>query len=183
MQQRAELGQLLGMLRTIPLDVVVEIGSARGGTMYAWCRASSPSALLVSIDLPGGEFGGGYDEAGMATMLAYARANQRVHFLRGDSHAPETLEQLRSILAGQPISFLMIDGDHTYSGVKSDFEKYAPLVRSGGLIAFHDIVPGPPELVGGVPDFWREVRDRFEHRELVENREHGGYGLGVIRMP
>jgi len=44
--------------------------------------------------------------------------------------------------------FLFIDGDHTYEGVEGDFEMYSPLVRRGGIIAFHDIVPGPPENVG-----------------------------------
>ena len=32
----------------------------------------------------------------------------------------------------------MIDGDHTYEGVKADFERYAPLVRRGGVIIFDD---------------------------------------------
>lgn len=33
---------------------------------------------------------------------------------------------------------------------------YSPLVRKGGTIAFHDIVPGPPGAIGGVPTFWRK---------------------------
>jgi hypothetical protein len=48
---------------------------------------------------------------------------------------------------------LFIDGDHTYEGVRRDFEMYSPLVRKGGIIAFHDIYPGPEESVGGVPKF------------------------------
>jgi predicted O-methyltransferase YrrM len=41
------------------------------------------------------------------------------------------------------LDFLFIDGDHTYEGVKQDFEMYTPLVRKGGLVAMHDIVPPP----------------------------------------
>ena len=182
-QRGSELAQLLRLLRRTPLRVVVEIGSAAGGTMYAWCRASSRAALIVSIDLPGGEFGGGYGEEGMAAMRGYARSHQQVRFLREDSHAPETLEQLRTLLGGREVDFLMIDGDHTYAGVRSDFESFVPLVRPGGLVALHDIVPGPQANVGGVPEFWREIRDGFEHRELVESWEQGGYGIGVIRLP
>ena len=33
---------------------------------------------------------------------------------------------------------LIIDGDHTYAGVKSDFAHYAHMVRSGGYILFDD---------------------------------------------
>lgn len=35
-----------------------------------------------------------------------------------------------------PIDFLFIDGDHSFDGVKNDFEKYSPLVN--GTIVFHD---------------------------------------------
>ena len=35
-------------------------------------------------------------------------------------------------------NFIFIDGDHEYDGVKADFEAWAPLVRSGGEIGFHD---------------------------------------------
>lgn len=33
---------------------------------------------------------------------------------------------------------LVIDGDHSYEGVKADFDLYAPMVRRGGIIIFDD---------------------------------------------
>ena len=33
------------------------------------------------------------------------------------------------------IDFLFLDGDHSYEGVRRDFENYAPLVRPGGIVA------------------------------------------------
>lgn len=36
------------------------------------------------------------------------------------------------------IDFLHIDGDHTYEGVKIDWELYSPKVRRGGYITIHD---------------------------------------------
>jgi predicted O-methyltransferase YrrM len=47
------------------------------------------------------------------------------------------------VLNEQNLDFLFIDGDHTYKGVKEDFEMYSPLVRKGGVIAFHDITKHP----------------------------------------
>jgi cephalosporin hydroxylase len=182
-QSGLELRQLLPLLRGISPGCVVEIGTHRGGSLYAWCRVASPSALLVSIDLPGGEFGGGYDEAAIETMRTYARPGQQLSFLRKDSHAPQTLDELRGILAGRSVDFLMIDGDHTRAGVAADFEMYGPLVGSGGVIAFHDIVPGPAANVGGVPDFWQETRRGFEHYEFVEDWQQGCFGIGVLRVP
>ena len=38
----------------------------------------------------------------------------------------------------QPIDLLFIDADHSYEGVSRDYKNWAPLVKSGGFIAFHD---------------------------------------------
>ena len=51
------------------------------------------------------------------------------------------------------IDVLLIDGDHTYQGVKSDYEKYAPFVRKGGLILIHDAHNHRP-----VRKFWKELK-------------------------
>jgi len=57
---------------------------------------------------------------------------------------------------------------------------YAPLVKRGGIIAFHDIVPGSPENVGGVPKFWNEIKRNFDFKEIVKDWNQNGYGIGVI---
>jgi cephalosporin hydroxylase len=38
------------------------------------------------------------------------------------------------------INFLFIDGNHTYASALADFLLYYPLVKKGGIIAFHDTV-------------------------------------------
>jgi predicted O-methyltransferase YrrM len=38
----------------------------------------------------------------------------------------------------RPISFLWIDGDHSYRGAKSDFDGFAPHLLPEGIVAFHD---------------------------------------------
>jgi predicted O-methyltransferase YrrM len=84
-------------------------------------------------------------------------------------------------LAGREIDFLFIDGDHTYEGVKSDFEMYSPLVRAGGLVAFHDIVPDRFETTGEVHIYWNELKQRgYEQRELIDLVGSRGYGIGVV---
>ena len=60
---------------------------------------------------------------------------------------------------------------------------YSPLVRRGGLIAFHDIVPGPLECVGGVPRFWSEIKQKYSRDKIIEivrDWRQGGYGIGVL---
>ncbi|HVE79599.1 MAG TPA: class I SAM-dependent methyltransferase [Gemmatimonadaceae bacterium] len=38
----------------------------------------------------------------------------------------------------RPLRLLWIDGDHTYTGAKSDFDLYRPFLQEGAVVAFHD---------------------------------------------
>ena len=178
MQKLREVAPLIALLRRRRLSVIVEIGTARGGTFYAWCQIAQPDALLVSIDLPGGPYGGGYPEEALETLRSYGKPGQQLHFLRAESQAASTVAELRALLAGRTIDFLMIDGDHTYDGVKRDFELYSPLVGEGCPIAFHDIVPHPPEQRCEVDWFWNEIKHAYTHAELVDpGAPYGGVGV------
>jgi predicted O-methyltransferase YrrM len=181
--------EIVGLLRTLeaePPHRVLEIGTAGGGTLFLLTRVAAPDALLVSVDLRRGQFGGGYPRWRAPMYRSFAQATQRVELLTGDSHEPRTGEQIRRLLAGRSLDFLFIDGDHSYEGVKQDFADYAPLVRSGGLVAFHDIVPSGADKhgdPGGVPGFWRELKTRYpDATELVEDWDWGSCGIGVIRL-
>ncbi|WP_197535048.1 class I SAM-dependent methyltransferase [Thermoproteus tenax] len=183
MQIREEVEQLVRLVAGVRPSVVLEIGTARGGTLFLWTWAATDDALLISVDLPGGLFGGGYPWLKGFLYRSFARGRQRVVLIRGDSHDQRTLERVERALGGRKVDFLFIDGDHTYEGVKRDFEMYSPLVRKGGIIAFHDIVPGPPEYVGGVPRFWSELKQRLprdKYMELVKDWRQGGFGIGVV---
>jgi cephalosporin hydroxylase len=183
----SEIAELLRLLEDEPPHAVLEIGTAGGGTFFLLTRVSAPDALLVSVDLRRGQFGGGYPRWRTPLYRSFAREAQRVELVRGDSHQPRTGERIRQLLGGRHLDFLFIDGDHTYDGVKQDFADYAPLVRPGGLVAFHDIVPGGPGKhgdPGDVPGFWRELKTRYrDATELVEDWEWGSCGIGVIRLP
>lgn len=173
----AALGKILQRLRP---KAALEIGTWNGGTLYILTRLADPRATIISVDLPGGGFGGGYSAGRAWLYRRMARRGQRVHTFRGDSHSDGIFSRARGALQKQPLDYLFIDGDHTYEGVKRDFELYAPLVRDGGVVALHDIVQGPPENVGGVPTLWNEVKSRSRHIEIVQDREQKGYGIGVL---
>ena len=161
---------------------VVEIGTARGGTLFLFTRVATPDAILVSVDLSSAEdtrFAGGNVARRRPLYESFALDHQRVHFVVGDSHEEKTVARVREALAGRQADLLFVDGDHSSEGVYRDYELYRGLVRPGGVIAFHDIVTGTPEFVGGVPEFWESVKTA-DARELVENRGQGGFGIGVL---
>ncbi|MFQ5414185.1 MAG: class I SAM-dependent methyltransferase, partial [Phycisphaerae bacterium] len=52
---------------------------------------------------------------------------------------------------GRRIRMLLIDADHAYDGVRTDFEDWSPLVAPGGLIVFHDyLMPDVARFVDNV---------------------------------
>jgi hypothetical protein len=59
--------------------------------------------------------------------------------LWGNSHSAKMYEKTKEVLGNTLVDFLFIDGDHTYEGVKQDFEMYKQFVKPGGWIGFHDI--------------------------------------------
>lgn len=138
----------------------------------------------MSVDLPGGRFGGGYPEATAPFFEAFARPGQSIHLLRADSHAPECRESVLRAL-GPPVDFAFIDGDHTYDGVRRDWNDYATLVRAGGLVAFHDILPQPASPDTQVHRLWRELRSLYPSHELLdsESGHYGRIGIGVVEIP
>lgn len=173
------LGEILAQLRP---EGALEIGTARGGTLFFLTRLASPRATIVSVDLPGGRFGGGYGNRRKWFYQRFSRGSQQLHLLQGDSHSAEMLEQVKGKFGKQLVDYLFIDGDHSYEGVKKDFEMYSSIVRKGGLIAFHDIVNGPSDSVGGVPQFWNEIKSGYRHDEFIDDPRQGGLGIGLIHV-
>lgn len=115
-----EMYHLLRHVWVIKPKVVVEIGVDGGGSMATWHDAFHPE-LLIGIELkPRAEIAG-------------------YRIIKGNSQDERTSTELVRLLGERKIDFLFIDGDHHYEAVRADFQLYAPLVRKGGIIAFHDI--------------------------------------------
>lgn len=134
--------------------VVVEIGSAWGGTLYAWRQLPGrPAVYGVTQE----HFGVPERDHG-AVVLA------------GDSHDRSTLRRLSDQLGRRPVDVLFIDGDHSYAGTLADWRMYSPLVRAGGLVLFHDIrCPGE-----------EAVREVWEQKIRPEVAASGGHTMEII---
>lgn len=181
-QKTFEIGLLIDRVAEAQPKVVVEIGSFLGGTFYCWCQAADPQAFLVSMDYAEGKFRP-EDLAPVSLLRSFGQPMQDLRFVRGDSHKLVTRMELMGHLAGREVDFLFIDGDHTYEGVKQDWEMYSPLVRDGGLVAFHDIVDHPPELDCHVAEVWREIKDGYMCEEFIDDDGRQFAGIGLLTIP
>lgn len=181
MQVRSELLQFADMVQELKPRGFLEIGTRNGGTFFLLCRLADPRATVISLDLPGGAFGGGYTIFQIPVLRRMKMPDQKLCLIRDDSHKESAQIRVTQALAGTPLDLLFIDGDHSYEGVKKDFEMYSPLVRPGGIVAFHDIVQvDVPDF--GVSRFWEEAKLRHSHREIIENRGQGWGGIGVVYL-
>lgn len=177
-----ELARFSSIARKIAPQRVLEIGTAQGGVFWLLCQISTPDARLISIDLPPEERHSG----GMKVDVDLKRmkqADQEVHAIAGNSHDPAILARVKSLLGGRALDILFIDGDHTYEGVRQDYEMYHSLVRPGGLIAFHDIIHTKFENCQ-VDRFWNELANNTNIRtiELIgRTKSHFG-GIGVVAV-
>ena len=179
-QDKNEILRLLRLLDTIKPRTIMEIGTACGGNLFLLCRVAAPDALVISVDLPGGIYGGGYPAWRIPIYRQFPVPPQRLRLIRANSHSLRTTEKVRKILDGRRIDFLFIDGDHTYEGARADFELYSPLVRDGGLIAFHDIHELQQQPGCAVHKLWKEVKQEFQHQEIINDPHQNWAGIGVI---
>jgi predicted O-methyltransferase YrrM len=179
-QLRWEILSLARIVEKLRPRTVLEIGTSTGGTLFLWARLATPDANLISIDLPGGENEWAYPRWKEPFYKTFASAGQRIDLIRGDSHGTEVFGEFQKSLGAHKIDFLFIDGDHSYAGVKKDYELYSPFVRKGGVIAFHDVAVHPPITGSEVHLFWDELKRSQITKEFIENETQGWAGIGVV---
>jgi len=180
-QVREELTELAKVLQNAKPRRLLEIGTNRGGTFFVLCQVSAEDAKVISVDMPGAMFGDKkpkfYTEFVISRMK---RPRQTYRRVVGDSHSLETLRRVEGVLCGEKLDFLFIDGDHTYNGVRQDFDMFSPLVRSGGIVGFHDIAVHPPETHCEVNRLWEEIKSNYRCREIIANPSQGWAGIGLV---
>lgn len=183
MQVPKELSGLIREVEAARPEGVLEIGTARGGTLLLLCRFSAPDAAIVSVDLPYGRNGGGYPRWKEPYYRDFIRANQTLHLMRADSHAPATVERVGCIAGERGFDFILIDADHSYDGVKRDYLNYRPLLAPGGILALHDVLPnlGDPSI--DVNRFWTELENDplIRTETIIADPRQGMYGIGIVR--
>jgi predicted O-methyltransferase YrrM len=182
-QKPEEIVWLLDVLRAERPKTVLEIGTYSGGTLFLFSRVAASDALLVSVDMQHMVGRAGRYSPYALVRHSFARERQRIELIdAANSHDPTTVDRARAVLRGREVDFLFIDGDHSYEGVRRDFELYAPLVRVGGLVGFHDVSPRSTPHTEGVARLWSELEARHETQECVAPGGDDGYGIGVYRV-
>ncbi|MGH8102953.1 MAG: O-methyltransferase [bacterium] len=125
---------LFGLIRQTKARKVIEIGRYKGGSTLVIAAAMDGEGEFWSIDL--GDKESRLHDRSVCRPFdeqiaeACARLGLQVNLLVGDSRTIE-------VGTGE-VDMVFIDGDHSYEGVKSDFERFGKRVRLGGAVLFDD---------------------------------------------
>ena len=153
-QVREELKELVTiLLETENLDRCLEIGLGFFGSTHFLFRQMFKNVITIEhnferIRLFGRNTKKYYNE--------FVLANGKSKFYHGTSNGGNTVSDVYT--NEEPIDFLFIDGNHSYEQVLADYLMYSPLVKRGGVIAFHDtiLVKGYNEAV---PNLMTEIKN------------------------
>jgi predicted O-methyltransferase YrrM len=176
-QDEGEIKQLIALIQDLQPKRILEVGSFYGGTLWYWMHAVK-GAEIVSVD-------SGLDvEPWLVQGAEQARTElwpewereteNKIVQIRADSTLPDTVASVKEYA---PFDFIFIDGGHNFAPAMADWQNYWPMLRTGGLFAFHDIV----YLSSGAPAVWRTVRNHGKWQEIIrEHNPEGLWGIGVM---
>jgi predicted O-methyltransferase YrrM len=128
-----EAAYLYRLVRQLQPETIVEIGRFKGGGTLLIATAMPDAAELWSYDLHvklTGVYAGEELDRELVDLLTRFGVASRVHIVVADSrtaaHPPR-----RSNL-------MIVDGDHSYEGVRADYLHWRGNVAHGGHMLFHD---------------------------------------------
>lgn len=178
MQKVGELTDLISAVDMLGHGIkVLEIGVGRGGTSWAWTKMGH--AKVVAIDLPDGPWGGGPETSAVEYIQAEA-AGEYIYYA-GRSNDPQIVAEVKNL---GPYDFIFIDGDHSFEGVRDDYNTFRPMARPGAIIAFHDVCEHPAVTQCEVKKFWDELKTTLppeDFFEIIDEPKVWG-GIGLVRV-
>lgn len=179
-QIAAEFRPFLALLQSLGVRSYLEVGAYQGGAFYRAMRHLPVGSLGVTVD--------NHNRIGRSVHRPtleivgerLTRRGYRIEHVFGNSQEIGTIAAVRRL---GPFDAVFIDADHSYAGVKRDWEAYGPMGRH--LVAFHDVAEEHTTRSGKrveVPRLWQEIKaSGVATREFIAPRSKRG--IGVVLRP
>ena len=166
MQVYEEILSLSYWIKGFKPNNILEIGTM-GSTFWLFSKLST--GKKVSIDIEPRD-----------SIIHHFMYGEDWRFFQGNSQTEEMFENVKNFCP--QFDFIFIDGDHTYDGVKRDFEMYKNLLSPRGVIGFHDIDPDhifADSYAGQVYKFWQDLQEGTK-TNIVCKKSSGSVKLNGI---
>lgn len=167
-QTDPEILEFISVIKGVPAErrqTALEIGLYWGGTHLIW-KTCFEKVVSIEVDL----------ERVLAVWGALPD-KQSSFIVVGDSTNPDTIAQTNRIV-GNSVDLLFIDACHSFVACQSDWQQFEPMVRSGGIVAFHD---SQNTMEGyGVKEFVDSIRSKFQ---IIEIYHGNGQGIAYYFKP
>ena len=193
-QKKFELSMVQEFLKKERIEKVLEVGTYRGGTAMLWAHLVEPhngKVFCCDVQFEWGSF----QDLGYVgnELINYRRQiyndtpyEKFITEFQGNSHDPSFIQHVKNNVG--IVDLLFIDGDHSYEGVRQDFENFYPMLKIGGHVIFHDIVDSKHHRSFGcnVEPFWNELKEIYPNWEFIDQNEYPGclyhsMGIGIIK--
>jgi predicted O-methyltransferase YrrM len=131
-QDQSSVRCILDLFKSMAGKIYLEIGCAQLGTILQFKNILPQDGFVIGVDIREYPV---WNEGG----ILHNFPESQVYLFDGGSHSWGTINKVKRILGDKQIDFLFIDGDHSVEAVRNDWADYSPMVRRGGVIAFHDV--------------------------------------------
>jgi cephalosporin hydroxylase len=166
-----QFSKYLALLSEQKIQSYLEIGCRWGGTFVLtneYLKKFNDISNSVAVDIID------------SPVLHYCISKNETQFIKNDSQSEEFINYINN----NYFDLIFIDGDHSYHGVKNDYEISK---NSGTIFVFHDIISN---ACPGVVQFWNELKTKekdtynfFEfneqYEEVWQSTQQKFLGIGV----
>jgi cephalosporin hydroxylase len=160
-----QFSEYLFFLKDFKISSYIEIGCRWGGTYILtteFLKKMGTVEKSVAVDIID------------SPVTEYCNVNSECRFLKINSKS----DDFKTFMKENSFDLIFIDGDHSYNGVKNDFETSKD---SGNMFVFHDISSC---ACPGVVNFWKEMKsnpefDCYEFTEQYPDVPENYLGIGV----
>lgn len=168
---------LYWLIGTLKPNNYVELGVHNGASFFSAIEAAMEAKSSLNAHAldawEGDEHAGFYGGTVYENFCAYLDKKSYPDVQIHKAYFNETLSKFED----ESIDVLHVDGLHTYEAVRDDYDTWAPKVRPGGVILFHDIAEVKEGF--GVWQLWDEIKAQTTQTYEFDH----SHGLGVLIKP
>jgi predicted O-methyltransferase YrrM len=160
-----EYVELLWFLKNQKAETYLNVGIGKGGSFMTEVFIQENLKRAVAVD--NASYWGSDQQQAIERNLTWLKENTTAEV---EFHNCNSVYYLTT--CKEKFDIIFIDGDHSYEGVKKDYDNALPLLNEGGYIVFHDI---NSHACPGVVKIWNDIKDK----NSIEFIDSNTCGIGV----